>query len=513
MSGNYDYPRAFSSSSRRISRTTRPDERPEILRLQHLRNFVSERNRSGAHNTYNATLALETLNREVAEHSLDRARDRTNFEQARADIDRQIQQLQSEAAGPAERIRSILRDQIRSEGVQTSLSPESHILRHRLPWQAIRQPSPDGSLSRSPSLMPPSGQSGRDGQGRMKRRKLDTDDNREEFRGFNYGQYGQVVPGMLQMEIASCDGGNYDPDSGCSRPENVLDNNTSFYSTKEAHCNLVLCHRGEAPFCLKKLVIRAPKCGFDAPIQEGMVFVAMTSDELLARTAQYQIQYSNGRYRRRGRRSGMQPSQEYLTGFRPPLQNLERTVLMSPHSAAVPHTAEDPQAQFRITTEYDENNEDSGDDEDWHSALLERTQTEQTEDPLSDTDESPSDEEDPSSRRNRRPPPPPPPPVEYERLNAFSRIGEQRPRHGPSLIHPNPPVEPAQPVAEVLKPHARFFIEREKSMVTIKFDPPPSGRFILIKLWSPRAHGNIDIESIIAHGYAGPRFFPSIAAR
>jgi hypothetical protein len=40
-----------------------------------------------------------------------------------------------------------------------------------------------------------------------------------------------------------------------------------------------------------------------------------------------------------------------------------------------------------------------------------------------------------------------------------------------------------------------------------------SGRFILIKLWSPRADGNIDIESIIAHGYAGPRFFPSIAAR
>lgn len=113
--------------------------------------------------------------------------------------------------------------------------------------------------------MPPSGQSGRDGQGRMKRRKLDTDDNREEFRGFNYGQYGQVVPGMLQMEIASCDGGSYDPDSGYSRPENVLENNTSVYSTKEARCNLVLCHRGEAPFCLKKIVIRAPQCGFDAP--------------------------------------------------------------------------------------------------------------------------------------------------------------------------------------------------------------------------------------------------------
>jgi hypothetical protein len=146
---------------------------------------------------------------------------------------------------------------------------------------------------------------------------------------------------------------------------------------------------------------------------------------------------------------------------------------MSPHSAAVPHATEDPQAQFRITTEYDENNEESGDDEDWRSTLLERTQGEQTEDPLSDTDESPSDEEDSSSRHQRRPQ------VEYERLNTLSRVTEQRLRRGPSLVHPNPPVEPAQPVAEVLKPHARFFIEREKSMVTIKFDPPPYVSLIL----------------------------------
>lgn len=121
--------------------------------------------------------------------------------------------------------------------------------------------------------MPPSGQSsqsGRESQGRMKRRKLEADDNREEFRGFNYGHNGQVVPGMLQMEIASCDGGSYDPDSGCSRPENVLDNNSSVYSTKEDRCNLVLRHRGEAPFCLKKIVIRAPQCGFDAPYVSGL---------------------------------------------------------------------------------------------------------------------------------------------------------------------------------------------------------------------------------------------------
>jgi hypothetical protein len=329
--------------------------------------------------------------------------------------------------------------------------------------------------------MSPPGQSGRDEHGRQKRRKLDTDDNREEFKGFNYGLYGQVMPGELKMEIASCDGGNYDPDGVCSRPENVLNSNSTVYSTKEDRCNLVLCHRDQAPFCLKKIVIRAPQCGFDAPyvlrqcvglqandnsIQEGMVFVAMTSDELLARTAEYQIQYSNPRLRRRFRRSGLPPSQEYLSGFRPPIQNLERTVLMGPNSHTVPDASEDPQAHFRITTEYDENSEDNTypapDD---IPAEFDATTQEPTERYTSDTDETPSDEEDEMSgfqrrrTQSRRP-----------RRGAFGRHPDQRIRREPSLVRPNPVPTNS---AEVLKPHARFFIEHEKSSVTIKFDPPP----------------------------------------
>jgi hypothetical protein len=116
--------------------------------------------------------------------------------------------------------------------------------------------------------MPQSAQtsrSGRDGRGRLKRRKLDTDDNREGMRGFNYGQYGQVVPGALKMELASCDGGIYDPDGDCSFPENILRNDNSVYCTKSDRCNLVLRHQGEAPFCLKKLVIKAPRNGYDSP--------------------------------------------------------------------------------------------------------------------------------------------------------------------------------------------------------------------------------------------------------
>jgi hypothetical protein len=360
-----------------------------------------------------------------------------------------------------------------------------------------------------------SASSGRDGRGRLKRRKLDADDNREGFRGFNYGHNGQVVSGPLKMEIASCDGGTFDPDGDSSFPDNVLRNDQSVYCTKSDRCNIVLRHRDEAPFCLKKIVIKAPRTGFDSPIQEGMVFVSMTSDELLARTAQYQLQYPSHRRRRRNRRYGLQPSQEYLTAFRSPLQSLDRTP-MGPSSHATSdnenadRNANDPQAEFRITTDYDEYPEENSfmqreDDDGPSVAELERIQ--EDEDICSESEDSISEDDDldDSNMGNvhrRR--------IELQRLQSMQR------RRPASLVNPIPPPSSAPAGSsgassnvEVLKPHARFFIEREKSMVSIKFDPPPSGRFILIKLWSPRSDGNIDIQSIITHGYAGPRFFPS----
>jgi hypothetical protein len=100
---------------------------------------------------------------------------------------------------------------------------------------------------------------------RAKRRKLDSDDHREGLNGFSYGHYGQVVPGLLKMEIASCDGGSYYDDNGeSSWPGNVLLDDSSVYCTKKGNCNLILKHRGGTPFCLKRIVIRAPKKGFDA---------------------------------------------------------------------------------------------------------------------------------------------------------------------------------------------------------------------------------------------------------
>jgi hypothetical protein len=68
---------------------------------------------------------------------------------------------------------------------------------------------------------------------------------------------------------------------------------------------------------------------------------------------------------------------------------------------------------------------------------------------------------------------------------------------------------------ELMTPHARFYIERHKSRCTIRFDPPVSGRFILLKMWSPRRNpnANIDIQAVVAKGFAGPRFFPSVELR
>jgi hypothetical protein len=55
---------------------------------------------------------------------------------------------------------------------------------------------------------------------------------------------------------------------------------------------------------------------------------------------------------------------------------------------------------------------------------------------------------------------------------------------------------------------ARFHIKRGKSRVTVKFDPPVSARYVLLKLWAGKS--NVDVQSVIVKGYAGPRFFPAM---
>ncbi|KAL4865460.1 hypothetical protein BDV12DRAFT_174565 [Aspergillus spectabilis] len=569
MSGNYDYPPA----SRRTARGSRPSDRPHrpnANRLQHLRDLLnSERNRS------TSALALETLNQELEDFRSDRARDRYSFDQTRAFVDQQIRELQAERVPRDDHTHGVrsgaVRLGVRPEDLTVGNMPEpspsdlSRMINRASRSRNSRGGDRPGRVRRnrssildqpvprldSPSTMPLEPEHDHEEDRlRVKRRKLDSDDNREGLQNFRYGQYGQVVPGTLKMVLASCDGGTYEPVCDSSGPENILRNDSSVYCTKSDRCNLILKHHGETPFCLKKLVIKAPKSGYDAPIQAGVVFVSMSADDLLARTAQYQIQYAGSRNHRAHRRSGLQPSQEYLNSYRTPLQTLERTAWMNFDCSSDSDTdvsqipgasssyTPDQAAEFRVTTEYDERPEGTEPEiirgnltlaQQAEVARLERGAVYPMEDDFlcSDTEDSDSDEDDNpetiayNSRRREL----------QRQVRAMRRqyAMEQdelpRRRHIPNTIQPIPPSAPSAPSAPrsgptirpsnagLMKPLAQFFIKRPKSSVSLVFDPPPSGRYILIKLWSPFNAGNIDIQSVIAHGFAGPRFFPAAGAR
>jgi len=57
---------------------------------------------------------------------------------------------------------------------------------------------------------------------------------------------------------------------------------------------------------------------------------------------------------------------------------------------------------------------------------------------------------------------------------------------------------------------ARFAIQKGKYKVAIKFDPPVSGRYVLVKLWAGERRSNVDVQSIVAKGFGGQRFFPAV---
>lgn len=98
-----------------------------------------------------------------------------------------------------------------------------------------------------------------------KRRKLDSDRLASNFRGFQYGRYGQVQPGYLKMELVSCDGGLYSDDTTKYAAENILKNDSTVYCTEGSRCNIVLRHQGATVFTLKELVIKAPRSNFTSP--------------------------------------------------------------------------------------------------------------------------------------------------------------------------------------------------------------------------------------------------------
>ncbi|KAI4870928.1 hypothetical protein F4820DRAFT_402418 [Hypoxylon rubiginosum] len=372
-------------------------------------------------------------------------------------------------------------------------------------------PFSDPTFSSPP---PPPPQDPTEENRRVKRRKLDSDRLSSGFQGFRYGKYGQVEPGQLTMELVSCDGGIFADDGQKYAAENILKNDQTVYCTEGPRCNIILRHQGATVFTLKELVIKAPRSNFTYPVQEGMVFVSMSSDHLLTRTAQYQIQYSSSRNPPRRVDRDTQPLTPIVS------------VTHNDDGSTMTH------AQIRARRLYNIGMEDED-----NSVRVAQIPSEFniSPPPFQVTTECSDDEaDDPMPRGEWRPPNRIGAlPFESETsddegyLNGYSfseayhRLRRRRNRSSTALAEA---VEAAQVATqeavravggELMVPHARFFIERNKSKCTIKFDPPVSGRFILLKMWSPHRDpgANIDIQAVIAKGFAGPRYFPSVELR
>ncbi|KAH6850005.1 hypothetical protein B0I37DRAFT_413436 [Chaetomium sp. MPI-CAGE-AT-0009] len=397
-----------------------------------------------------------------------------------------------------------------------------------------------------------------DANRRIKRRKLDTDRTTPSFKGFRYGRYGQVEPGQLNMEIVSCDGGLYS-DEHSYPPENILKNDSSVYCTKSNRCNIVLKHQGGTVFSLQELVIKAPGSKFSCPIREGMVFVSMGLDDLLNRTAQYQIQYLPSRSHRRGT--------VYFRHEEDGLPRIQRRSLRAysygaddddeegggdGRTAQIPPEFTVSPPPFNVTTVC---SEDESDGEDHSSNLpAHRQATRQPARALpfeSDSDDDDDDDNDEESIQIFGGPHRPWPAANEDVLGRRNSAVLLRQRYGASRLHNGAPpgsnqtsnngngsgsggagasgngmtLEEAQEASqiatqeavravggELMAPLAHFFIEKDKNKCTVRFDPPVSGRFILLKMWSTHQdpQKNIDIQAVVAKGFAGPRYCPAI---
>ncbi|CAJ2507013.1 Uu.00g081990.m01.CDS01 [Anthostomella pinea] len=355
---------------------------------------------------------------------------------------------------------------------------------------------------------------------RAKRRKLDSDRLAPGFQGFRYGKYGQVEPGQLTMELVSCDGGIFSDDGQKYAAENILRNDDTVYCTEGPRCNIVLRHQGATVFTLQELIIKAPRSNFTDPVQEGMVFISMTSDHLLTRTAQYAIQYSPPRSSSRRVEREMQPlapivsvrhneDGSTMTTSQQRMRRFYEIGVQDRHNelrvAQIPSEFNASPPPFHVTTECsDDDAEDPAPRGEWGAPN--RIGSLRFE---SDTQRLGSDSSDEAAADD------------FSYTGTDDRLRRHRQRSTSALAEAAEAAQVATQEAvravggELMAPHARFFIEQNKTKCTIRFDPPVSGRFILLKMWNPTRdpRANIDIRAVVAKGFAGPRFFPSVELR
>lgn len=250
-----------------------------------------------------------------------------------------------------------------------------------------------------------------------------------------------------------------------------------------------------------------------------MVFVSMTSDHLLHRTAQYQIQYSP--VRNSSRRMERELPTNHIVSIR---HNEDGSTMTRAQVRArrlyniglddedndggvaqMPSEFNVSPPPFQVTTECSDDEENSLDMR-LNGPAPNRIGALPFESDSSDEDEEEEDDQGPD---------------DFSISGTDYRSRRRRNRSSRALAEAEEAMQMATQEAvravggELMTPHARFYIEPHKSRCTIRFDPPISGRFILLKMWNPRrgTHANIDIRAVIAKGFAGPRFFPSIELR
>ncbi|EFR00746.1 hypothetical protein MGYG_03751 [Nannizzia gypsea CBS 118893] len=371
-----------------------------------------------------------------------------------------------------------------------------------------------------------------------KRRKIDADDSRDTTKGFSYSHYGQVTPVPLEMEVHSCKGGSSEPDRrGNNSPDHILVNDGVVYRAQGGFCNIVLRHRGEIPFSLKKLIIKTPKsgCHDEMNVREGTVSISMDSDPRFLRSvASCSADSMPGFPSRRPRRRNEQLSPfAAATAAVAPMGNSRRpetsaSILRSRMLRSRAGQQQQqlhqqqlllPDSQFGIVDDPEDKSED------------ESTQHDAARDQLTISDPEPSNSRDSSPNHDGS---------DSESSDGISGVAEAlaqnldtrqrqllealgvrvpymqaRPSHrhralSPTTVFARPAAEALHSQeSETMQPVARFSIEHERAAVQIRFNPPVSARYILIKMWAPFNPGRMDIESIIAHGFAGPRFFPA----
>lgn len=456
-----------------------------------------------------------------------------------------------------------------------------------------------------------------------KRRKLDSDKAvSPPYKGFRYGRYGQVEPGALTMEIVSCDGGLYS-DGSSYAAENILKNDNTVYCTKGNRCNIVLQHQGSTTFSLKELIIKAPGRNYSSPyvpyphvvsfqhqplpltchlltyhcdirVKEGIVFLAMSKDELL-RTDQYQsmgiptpttslFHHVNALRSRTARsaRTGYPPtgSQRHDGNDNDnsvndaPLEEIYNLALDGSDRRPSPaHADMEPmsnQPTFHVLTECSDDEDDDipgrpGRDRDsrgmgWRGTaglsptplrnrIRRRLPVYEEAAHLGahltwDVDRNYEDDDDDDYTElydlgNATISSPDSPPDEAERVhpttrprlnrsrdraNSHNRNGESSSdffrsatlfegRNNDNSNTTTGQSTKNEPPSTLQR--AEFHIEMDKNKCTILFDPPVTARYILLKMWNPRqdSAGNIDIQGVVAKGFAGPRYFPAMELR